>query len=138
MSVPFTPTRIYVSSCLSAIRATGAVKALAHITGGGFPDNIPRALPKGLGLRLDLARVRVLPVFIWLAKTGHIAAPEMLRVHASPVFTPDPTAGREVNLGAARVHYQAVLGQLEGLVRAHPYLWFNFLPLNPEVASVTG
>ena len=43
------------------------VKALAHITGGGFPDNIPRVLPKGLGAALDLARVPVLPVFRWLA-----------------------------------------------------------------------
>ena len=74
-----TPTRIYVASCLAAIRATGAVKALAHITGGGFPDNIPRVLPKGLGVKLDLARVPVLPVFKWLAATGAIAQPEMLR-----------------------------------------------------------
>ena len=50
-----TPTRIYVKSCLAAIRATKAVKGLAHITGGGFPDNIPRVLPKGLGARIDLA-----------------------------------------------------------------------------------
>ena len=74
-----TPTRIYVKSCLAAIRETGAVKALAHITGGGFPDNIPRVLPKGLGVRLDLARVPVLPVFKWLAQAGNIAEPEMLR-----------------------------------------------------------
>jgi len=74
-----TPTRIYVKSCLAAIRETGAVKALAHITGGGFPDNIPRVLPKGLGVRLDLARVPVLPVFAWLAQAGNIAEPEMLR-----------------------------------------------------------
>src|SRR5215471_4044806 len=74
-----TPTRIYVASCLAAIRNTGAIKALAHITGGGFPDNIPRVLPKGLGVTLDLARVPVLPVFKWLAATGAIAQGEMLR-----------------------------------------------------------
>jgi phosphoribosylformylglycinamidine cyclo-ligase len=74
-----TPTRIYVKSCLAAIRETKAVKALAHITGGGFPDNIPRVLPEGLGVDIDLARVPVLPVFRWLAKVGGIAEPEMLR-----------------------------------------------------------
>jgi phosphoribosylformylglycinamidine cyclo-ligase len=74
-----TPTRIYVKSCLAAIRETGAVKALAHITGGGFPDNIPRVLPKGLGVRIDLKRVPVLPVFKWLAQAGNIAEQEMLR-----------------------------------------------------------
>jgi phosphoribosylformylglycinamidine cyclo-ligase len=73
------PTRLYVKSCLVAIRSTDAVKALAHITGGGFPDNIPRALPKGLGARVDLAAVPVLPVFKWLARTGEIAMHEMLR-----------------------------------------------------------
>jgi phosphoribosylformylglycinamidine cyclo-ligase len=74
-----TPTRIYVTSCLAAIRETQAVKALAHITGGGFPDNIPRVLPAGLGVRLDLGKVPVLPVFRWLAQAGDIAEPEMLR-----------------------------------------------------------
>ena len=53
-----TPTRIYVKSCLATIRETKAVKGLAHITGGGFPDNIPRVLPKGLGARIDLGRYR--------------------------------------------------------------------------------
>ena len=51
-----TPTRLYVKSCLRAIRETGAVKALAHITGGGFTDNIPRVLPRHLGVGIDLAR----------------------------------------------------------------------------------
>jgi phosphoribosylformylglycinamidine cyclo-ligase len=74
-----TPTRIYVKSCLAAIRATKAVKGLAHITGGGFPDNIPRVLPKGLGARIELAKVPVLPVFKWLAREGGITQNEMLR-----------------------------------------------------------
>src|SRR5215472_8401587 len=74
-----TPTKLYVRSCLAAARATKAVKALAHITGGGFVDNIPRVLPDGLSIALDLDRVPVLPVFKWLARTGNIAEAEMLR-----------------------------------------------------------
>jgi len=74
-----TPTRLYVKSCLRAIRETGAVKGLAHITGGGFTDNIPRVLPERLGVRIDLARLTVLPVFKWLAHQGGIAEREMLR-----------------------------------------------------------
>ncbi len=73
------PTRIYVKSCLAAIRKTKAVKGFAHITGGGFPDNIPRVLPKGLGARIDLTKVAVPPVFKWLAREGDIAQNEMLR-----------------------------------------------------------
>jgi phosphoribosylformylglycinamidine cyclo-ligase len=74
-----TPTRIYVKSCLAAIRQTGAVKALCHLTGGGFPDNIPRVLPDGLGARIDLTKIPVLPIFKWLAREGGIAQNEMLR-----------------------------------------------------------
>src|SRR5207244_5732398 len=74
-----TPTRIYVKSCLAAIRETKAVKALAHITGGGFPDNIPRVMPKNAGARIDLDAIAVPPVFKWLAATGGIAEKEMLR-----------------------------------------------------------
>jgi len=73
------PTRIYVKSCLAAIRETKAVKGFAHITGGGFPDNIPRVLPKGLGARIDLTKVAVPPVFKWLAHEGGIVQNEMLR-----------------------------------------------------------
>jgi phosphoribosylformylglycinamidine cyclo-ligase len=74
-----TPTRIYVKACLFAIGESKAVKGLAHITGGGFSDNIPRVLPKELGARIDLARVPLLPVFRWLALEGGIAQNEMLR-----------------------------------------------------------
>jgi len=74
-----TPTRLYVQSCLRAIRDTGKVKGLAHITGGGFTDNIPRVLPQQLGVRIDLAKLPVLPVFKWLAREGGIAERELLR-----------------------------------------------------------
>ncbi len=74
-----TPTRLYVRSCLAAIRETKAVKALAHITGGGFTENIPRVLPQNLAVSIDLGRVPVLPVFKWLAAAGKISEQEMLR-----------------------------------------------------------
>ncbi len=74
-----TPTRLYVRSCLAAIRETKAVKALAHITGGGFIENIPRVLPKGRSVVVDLDRVPVLPVFKWLAAADAISEHEMLR-----------------------------------------------------------
>ena len=74
-----TPTRLYVKPLLAALKATGAIKALAHITGGGFPDNIPRVLPKGVGVSLDLGAIPVLPVFRWLAEAGDVAEREMLR-----------------------------------------------------------
>ncbi|QEL22427.1 phosphoribosylformylglycinamidine cyclo-ligase [Bosea sp. F3-2] len=73
------PTRIYVKPLLQALKATDGIKALAHITGGGFPDNIPRVLPEGLGVALDLASIPAPPVFGWLAKVGGVAEREMLR-----------------------------------------------------------
>ncbi|KQV82035.1 phosphoribosylformylglycinamidine cyclo-ligase [Rhizobium sp. Root1220] len=74
-----TPTRIYVKQLLKAIRDTGSIKALAHITGGGFPENIPRVLPKHLTAEIDLSAVNVPAVFSWLSKTGGVEANEMLR-----------------------------------------------------------
>jgi len=73
-----TPTRLYVRSLLSAIRA-GGVKALAHITGGGLTENIPRVLPAGTVARIDLGAWTVPPVFAWLARTGAVAQEEMAR-----------------------------------------------------------
>ena len=72
------PTRIYVKSCLAAI-AGGGVRGLAHITGGGLTENLPRVLPKGVGARLDAAKWPLPPVFAWLAKEGGIAPSEMAR-----------------------------------------------------------
>ena len=73
------PTRIYVKSLLQALKAAPGIKALAHITGGGFPDNIPRVLPDDLGVAIDLPAISVPPVFGWLANVGGVAEREMLR-----------------------------------------------------------
>jgi len=73
-----TPTRLYVRAALAAMHA-GGVKGLAHITGGGITDNLPRCLPQTLDAEVDLGLVTVLPVFQWLAKQAGIAEREMLR-----------------------------------------------------------
>ncbi|NOD96003.1 phosphoribosylformylglycinamidine cyclo-ligase [Ruegeria sp. HKCCD6228] len=73
-----TPTRLYVKPALAAVRA-GGVHALAHITGGGLTENLPRVLPQGLGAQIDLDSWQLPPVFGWMAKTGSIVESEMLK-----------------------------------------------------------
>jgi phosphoribosylformylglycinamidine cyclo-ligase len=74
-----TPTRIYVKPLLKVLRTKTMIKALAHITGGGFIENIPRVLPKQMVAHIDLSALPYLPVFDWLARTGGISEREMLR-----------------------------------------------------------
>jgi len=73
-----TPTRLYVKGAVAAIKA-GAVHGLAHITGGGLTENLPRALPEGLGAEIDLSRISASPVFGWLAQEGGLDEAEMLK-----------------------------------------------------------
>jgi phosphoribosylformylglycinamidine cyclo-ligase len=73
------PTRIYVKPVLAAIRQTGAIKALAHITGGGLSENLPRVLPDGLAAHIDLAAWTAPAVFGWLQRAGRLDDAEMLR-----------------------------------------------------------
>lgn len=72
------PTRIYVKSCLAAIRG-GGVKALAHITGGGLLENIPRVLPATLACEIDARSWKLPPVFHWLRQAAGIDDQEMAR-----------------------------------------------------------
>ncbi len=73
-----TPTRLYVKPVLEAIRA-GGVRGLAHITGGGLTENLPRVLPDRLCAQIDLGTWALPPVFGWMAQTGDIAPQEMLK-----------------------------------------------------------
>ena len=73
-----TPTRLYVTQALAAIRA-GGVHALAHITGGGLTENLPRVLPEGAGASIDLDAWELPAVFRWLAATGGMDQAEMLK-----------------------------------------------------------
>ena len=71
-----TPTKIYVKSVLALMNEIN-VKAISHITGGGFYENIPRSIPDGFGAKIERSAVRVLPIFDLLAKTGNISERDM-------------------------------------------------------------
>ncbi len=73
-----TPTRLYVKGAVAAVRG-GHVNALAHITGGGLTENLPRVLPEGLGAEIDLGAWALPPVFKWLTSVGGMAEPELLK-----------------------------------------------------------
>ncbi|UWR36000.1 phosphoribosylformylglycinamidine cyclo-ligase [Sulfitobacter sp. W074] len=77
-SALLTPTKLYVKGAVAALRAD-AVSALAHITGGGLTENLPRVLPVGLAAEIDLNAWDLPPVFKWLAAEGGMAEAEMLK-----------------------------------------------------------
>jgi phosphoribosylformylglycinamidine cyclo-ligase len=72
------PTRLYVRSGLAAIRA-GGIKALAHITGGGITENLPRVLPENVDAEIDLGSWAPSPLYCWLADAAGVAEGEMLK-----------------------------------------------------------
>ena len=71
-----TPTKIYVKPVLSLVEKV-KVKGISHITGGGFYENIPRSIPEGLCAKIDLSKVKVLPIFDLIAKKGGFSAHDM-------------------------------------------------------------
>ncbi len=75
-----TPTKIYVKSVLALLEKV-AVKGISHITGGGFYENIPRSIPKGLTAKIDKSAVKVLPIFDLIAKTGNIPERDMYNTY---------------------------------------------------------
>ncbi len=75
-----TPTRIYVKSILALLEKVN-VKGISHITGGGFYENIPRSIPKGLTAKIEKSAVKVLPIFDLIAKTGNIPERDMYNTY---------------------------------------------------------
>ncbi len=75
-----TPTKIYVKSVLALLEKVD-VKGISHITGGGFYENIPRALPKGMSAKITKSAVKVLPIFDLIAKTGNIPERDMFNTY---------------------------------------------------------
>ena len=73
-----TPTRIYVKPLLEALKTCKGIKGFAHITGGGFTENIPRVLPEGTSAHVDLDMLQPPPVFGWLQSEGGMDEHEML------------------------------------------------------------
>lgn len=79
-----TPTRLYVKSVLAAIKQ-GGVHALAHITGGGITENIPRVVPEGLGVSVNLNAWKLPPVFKWISETARLDQSELLKTFNSGI-----------------------------------------------------
>ncbi|MGB0959630.1 MAG: phosphoribosylformylglycinamidine cyclo-ligase [Halocynthiibacter sp.] len=100
------PTRLYVKPALAAIRA-GGVNALAHITGGGLTENLPRVLPEGLGADVDLSSWDLPPVFGWMAKEANIAEAEMLKTFNAGI-------GMVIVVDAARAEALKAVLETEG------------------------
>ncbi len=99
-----TPTRIYVKPLLKVFKSTPGILALAHITGGGFTENIPRVLPKTTVAEIDLDAVKFPAVFDWLARKGRVTEAEMLRTF---------NCGIGMIVVVKQRHYKAIAAVLE-------------------------
>ncbi|TLY63175.1 MAG: phosphoribosylformylglycinamidine cyclo-ligase [Gammaproteobacteria bacterium] len=114
------PTRIYVKALLALVRAM-PVHALAHITGGGLTDNIPRVLPEGLEAVLERRNWQRDPVFDWLQKAGRIESAEMYRTFncglGMVVIVPPEHAAAAVKFLAARAETATIVGEVRAGAR---------------------
>lgn len=110
-----TPTKIYVKPVLSLLEQVN-VKAISHITGGGFYENIPRSLPKNLAAKINKADVQVLPIFDLIAKTGNIPERDMFNTFnmgvGMIVSVPQEEADKAVEILRANGEDAYILGEL--------------------------
>jgi phosphoribosylformylglycinamidine cyclo-ligase len=112
------PTIIYVKPVI-ALRRAVRVKALAHITGGGLLENMPRTLPDGLGARLE-AKWPLPPIFRWLADNGPVALPEMLRTFNMGIGMTAVVAPEDAERAVEELSRHGVTAQVIGEIIAAP------------------
>ena len=107
------PTVLYVKGAVAAIKA-GTAHGFAHITGGGITENLPRALPDGLGATVDLSSWDLPPIFSWLAEQGGISEAEMLKTFncgiGMTVIVPKDRAAEATKIFAEAGHDCVTLG----------------------------
>ena len=110
-----TPTKIYVKSILALLEEV-KVKGISHITGGGFYENIPRSIPEGLGAKIDKSKVKVLPIFDLIAKTGNISERDMFNTFnmgvGMSVVVPKEDADRALEILKANGEDAYLIGEI--------------------------
>lgn len=111
------PTRIYVKSILDVLQAKLPIKAMAHITGGGITENVPRSLPDNVVANINLDSWQAPPVFAWLQEHGKIEQAEMLRTFNCGIGFSLVVAAENTDAILARLHaageFACVIGSIE-------------------------
>ncbi len=110
-----TPTKIYVKSILALLEEV-KVRGISHITGGGFYENIPRSIPEGLGAKIDKSKVKILPIFDLIAKTGNISERDMFNTFnmgvGMSVVVPKEDADRALEILKANGEDAYLIGEI--------------------------
>ncbi|MBR6564143.1 MAG: phosphoribosylformylglycinamidine cyclo-ligase, partial [Clostridia bacterium] len=111
-----TPTKIYVKSILALLEQVD-VRAISHITGGGFYENIPRSLPDGFGAVIEKANIKILPIFDLLQKTGNIPERDMFNTYnmgvGMSVVVPASEAEKALEILNANGEDAYIIGKIE-------------------------
>ncbi len=110
-----TPTKIYVKPILALLEEC-TVRAISHITGGGFYENIPRSLPQGFGVKVNRSALKILPIFDLIAKTGNIPERDMFNTFnmgvGMCVIVPADQAGKAIDVLKAAGEDAYVMGEI--------------------------
>ena len=110
-----TPTKIYVKSILALLEKVD-VKGISHITGGGFYENIPRSIPKGLTAKIDKSAVRVLPIFDLIAEVGNVPERDMFNTYnmgvGMSVVVPAADVDKAIEILTANGETAYVIGKI--------------------------